>query len=55
VAGTLALLNLAYGYFVLPESLPADGGASFDWRRANPVVGAAGLARLKGVGPAGAG
>jgi hypothetical protein len=22
VAGVLALLNLAYGYFVLPESLP---------------------------------
>src|SRR5215467_15614424 len=23
-AGSLALLNLAYGYFVLPESLPED-------------------------------
>jgi len=26
-AGSLALLNLLYGYFVLPESLPADAGA----------------------------
>jgi DHA1 family tetracycline resistance protein-like MFS transporter len=31
VAGTLALLNLAYGWFVLPESLPPER-APFDWR-----------------------
>jgi DHA1 family tetracycline resistance protein-like MFS transporter len=37
-AAALALLNFAYGLFVLPESLPAERRlARFDWRRANPV------------------
>jgi DHA1 family tetracycline resistance protein-like MFS transporter len=50
VAGGLALLNLAYGYFVLPESLPADRRRSIDWRRANPLSSLKQLAELKGVG-----
>jgi DHA1 family tetracycline resistance protein-like MFS transporter len=37
VAGVLALANAAYGYFVLPESLPKEKRAPFSWRRANPV------------------
>jgi DHA1 family tetracycline resistance protein-like MFS transporter len=37
VAGSLALLNAAYGYFVLPESLPPEKRKPFSWRRANPV------------------
>ncbi len=37
VAGGLALLNFAYGWFVLPESLPPEKRAPFRWRRANPV------------------
>src|SRR4029453_19666169 len=37
VAGGLALLNLLYGYFVLPESLPADHRRPFGWKRANPL------------------
>jgi DHA1 family tetracycline resistance protein-like MFS transporter len=37
VAGGLALVNLAYGYFVLPESLPPEQRRPFDWRRANPL------------------
>jgi DHA1 family tetracycline resistance protein-like MFS transporter len=37
VAGTLALANTAYGYFVLPESLPRDRRSPFRWKRANPV------------------
>lgn len=37
VAGLLALANAAYGYFVLPESLPRDKRAALDWRRANPL------------------
>jgi MFS transporter, DHA1 family, tetracycline resistance protein len=49
-AGTLALLNLAYGMFVLPESLPATQRRPFDWRRANPVTSLKSLAQLKGVG-----
>jgi len=49
-AGTLALLNLAYGYFVLPESLPADRRHPFEWKRANPLTALKALAQLKGVG-----
>jgi len=51
VAGCCALLNLCYGYFVLPESLPADRRKPFDLRRANPVSSLRGLAKLEGVGP----
>ncbi len=50
VAGTLALINFAYGVFVLPESLPATQRRAFDWRRANPVTSLKSLAQLKGVG-----
>ena len=37
VAAGLALLNCAYGYFVLPESLDKEHRRAFEWRRANPV------------------
>lgn len=37
VAGTLALVNAAYGYFVLPESLPPERRVPFAWSRANPL------------------
>ena len=37
VAAGFSLANAAYGYFVLPESLPADRRMAFQWRRANPV------------------
>lgn len=50
VAGSLALLNLLYGYFVLPESLPADRRHAFDWKAANPVSSLRGLARMKAAG-----
>lgn len=36
-AAGLSLLNFTYGYFVLPESLPKDRRAPFDWRQANPL------------------
>lgn len=36
-AAGLATLNVIYGYFVLPETLPADQRRSFDIKRANPV------------------
>lgn len=36
-AGAMALLNTAYGFFVLPESLPKERRSSFAWRKANPV------------------
>jgi DHA1 family tetracycline resistance protein-like MFS transporter len=50
VAGGLALANLAYGYFVLPESLPPTQRRAFDWRRANPISSFKQLVALKGVG-----
>ena len=50
VAGTLALLNLAYGWFVLPESLGPDRRHAVDWKRANPLSAFRQLAALKGVG-----
>lgn len=36
-AAILALINWAYGYFVLPESLSKENRRAFDWKRANPV------------------
>lgn len=36
-AAALSFLNLAYGYFVLPESLSKDLRRPFDWKRANPL------------------
>ena len=50
VAGSFALLNLLYGYFVLPESLPADRRRAFQWKSVNPVSSLRGLAQLKGAG-----
>jgi DHA1 family tetracycline resistance protein-like MFS transporter len=37
VAGTVSLLNVLYGVFVLPESLPLERRSAFKWRRANPL------------------
>lgn len=51
VGGALAMVNLAYGYFVLPESLPTTRRRAFKWSAANPVNSLSALARLKGVGP----
>jgi len=51
VAGSLALINLLYGYFVLPESLPVERRRPIDWKLAlNPVKSFAELGRLGGVG-----
>jgi DHA1 family tetracycline resistance protein-like MFS transporter len=37
IAAALSLANAAYGYFVLPESLPDERRMGFSWSRANPV------------------
>lgn len=37
LAAGLALANVVYGWFVLPESLAPENRRAFDWRRANPV------------------
>lgn len=34
-AAALSAINLLYGVFVLPESLPADKRRKFEWKRAN--------------------
>src|SRR5262245_41176404 len=36
-AAALALLNTAFGFVVLPESLPRESRRRFEWGRANPV------------------
>ena len=51
VAGSLTLVNLAYGYFVLPESLPGDRRRDFAWRATNPLTSLRGLIALKSIGP----
>ena len=51
VAGVLTMLNLVYGYYVLPESLPLDKRKPFHWRAANPLLALQALTRLKGVAP----
>ena len=49
-AGSLALVNLLNGYFVLPESLPPERRRVFTWKSANPIASLRGLAQLKGAG-----
>jgi DHA1 family tetracycline resistance protein-like MFS transporter len=46
-AAVLSLINAAYGFFVLPESLVRERRASFSWRRANPI----GSLKLLGSNP----
>jgi len=50
VAGAFALLNWLYGYFVLPESLPAERRHPFHWKAANPFASLRALTGLRGVG-----
>ncbi len=38
VAAGLSLANAAYGFFVLPESLPKDKRSPFSWRSLNPFL-----------------
>jgi len=47
IAAALCLVNAAYGYFVLPESLPPERRSPFDPRKANPV-GSLGFLRQHG-------
>lgn len=36
-AAVLTLLNVLYGYFILPESLPKENRRPFEFKRANPM------------------
>jgi DHA1 family tetracycline resistance protein-like MFS transporter len=49
VAACLALLNAAYGYFILPESLGVENRRPFDWKRANPISSLKNLSRFPAV------
>ena len=48
-AGCISLLNVAYGFFFLPETLPKDKRRPFEWRRANPFGAVKALGRVQGV------
>jgi len=48
-SAVLALANVLYGWFVLPESLPREHRRRFDWKRANPVGALALLGTRKGL------
>jgi MFS transporter, DHA1 family, tetracycline resistance protein len=51
IAGTLAAMNVVYGYFHLPETLKRENRRPFDWRRANPVGALLHVRKLPGIGP----
>lgn len=51
VAAGLSALNMIYGVFVLPESLPAVYRRPFSWARANPIGSLAALGHFRGVLP----
>jgi MFS transporter, DHA1 family, tetracycline resistance protein len=46
VAAGLAFANVAFGWFVLPESLPVERRRKFEWKRANPFGAFRSLAHL---------
>lgn len=50
VAAGLAFLNLCFGLFVLPESLPRENRRSLSWVRLNPFRLLAGIARDPNLG-----
>jgi DHA1 family tetracycline resistance protein-like MFS transporter len=49
-AAGLSLVNAAYGFFILPESLPSDRRAPFSLVRANPFSALLTLARHREIG-----
>src|SRR5262245_58552733 len=51
-AGTLSLLSVIFGYFMLPESLPEQQRASapFTWSAVNPIRAISDIAKLPNLG-----
>ncbi|MEM6627244.1 MAG: TCR/Tet family MFS transporter [Pseudomonadota bacterium] len=49
-AAGLALVNMVYGYFVLPESLPPEKRRPFEWTRANPFGAFQHFSKIPNVG-----
>jgi len=48
-AGLLALLNAAYGYFVLPESLAPENRRPLEWKKVNPFGTLRKLSKYKAI------
>ncbi|MDO9367852.1 MAG: MFS transporter [Sphingopyxis sp.] len=48
-AAILAAANMLYGYFIFPETLPAERRRAFDWRRANPLGAWKTMRMLRGM------
>ena len=48
-ASLVALINVLYGYFVLPESLKPENRRKFEWSRANPVGTFRSIMRVKSL------
>jgi DHA1 family tetracycline resistance protein-like MFS transporter len=53
VAAGLSIVNFAYGYFVLPETLPPDKRRPFSLARSNPIGTLKVFASYRGVVPLG--
>jgi DHA1 family tetracycline resistance protein-like MFS transporter len=49
VAAALALANVIFGWFVLPESLPPERRRPFEWSRANPFGALRSMALMPAV------
>lgn len=50
LAAVLSVLNFAYGWFVLPESLARENRMAFSWHRANPFASLMLLRRTSRLG-----
>ena len=50
VAAGFSLLNAAYGFFLVPESLPRDRRAPLSFAKANPFTALKGLAQHREIG-----
>ncbi|MGB0906609.1 MAG: TCR/Tet family MFS transporter [Maricaulaceae bacterium] len=48
-AGVLSLINVAYGFVFLPETLAQEKRRTFEWKRANPFGAIISLSRIEGV------
>ena len=50
VAAGLTFINLLYGYFILPESLPVEHRRTFEWKKANPISTLKKIGNYKNIG-----
>jgi MFS transporter, DHA1 family, tetracycline resistance protein len=50
-AAVISLMNFAYGWFVLPETLTAENRRPFEWKRANPFGAFKVFSRIHGLLP----